>query len=125
MSNYSENTTITNPLKEQTNLEIKTTAYRVDLSLHHSSSPKKITKENPSQTYYNYYFGNNEFVQVLGYQKIRLHEVYPGIDWVIYMKDGKVKYDFEISQNHNSLQLLKLEFKGATDLSILPNGYLS
>ena len=50
VSNYSENTTITNPLKEQTNLEIKTTAYRVDLSLHHSSSPKKITKENPSQT---------------------------------------------------------------------------
>lgn len=100
------------------------TSYRVDVSLINSSSPKKITTENPGNSYYNYYFGNNEFAQVRGYQKIRMHEVYPGIDWVIYMKDGKVKYDFEIAQNHTSLNLLQLEFKGATNLSILSNGNL-
>ncbi len=112
------------PNNKPLNTTLKTTSYRVDLTLINSASPKKITKENPGSTYYNYYYGNNEFAQVYGYQKIRLHEVYPGIDWVIYLKDGKVKYDFEIAQNHTSLNLLQLEFKGATELSILPNGNL-
>lgn len=112
------------PSKKLKNVELKTTAYRVDLSLLNSSSPSKITKENPGSIYYNHYFGNNEFAQVRGYQKIRMHDVYPGIDWVIYIKNGKVKYDFEINKNHASLHSLKLEFKGATDLTILPNGNL-
>lgn len=112
------------PSKKLKNAELKTTAYRVDVALLNSSSPKKITKENPGSVYYNHYFGNNEFAQVRGYQKIRMHEVYPGIDWIIYIQDGKVKYDFEITQNHVSLKSLQLEFKGATDLTILPNGNL-
>ena len=113
-----------NPNNKLENTTLKTTSYRIDLSLMNSTTPIKITKENPGTSYYNYYYGNNEFAQVHGYQKIRLHEVYPGIDWVIYIKDGKVKYDFEITQNHRSLNLLKLEFKGASELSILPNGDL-
>ncbi len=112
------------PSKKLKNAEIKTTAYRVDVALLNSSSPKKITKENPGSVYYNHYFGNNEFAQVRGYQKIRMHDVYPGIDWIIYIQEGKVKYDFEITQNHVSLNSLQIEFKGASDMTILPNGNL-
>ena len=74
----------TNPIQIET--------HRVDLRLLNSNNNPHISKLGKSSDYLNYYTHNIE--GVFNYEKLIFHEVYPNIDWILYILDNKLKYDF-------------------------------
>jgi gliding motility-associated-like protein len=70
----------------------------INLTLPGSSIKREnIIKENPGPEYFNYFYPHCQegVYNVKGYQKIVIKEVYPGIDWILYINDEKgMKYDF-------------------------------
>jgi hypothetical protein len=107
--------------------------YRMDMELVGANSNPEILAEGKSQDYTNYY--QPEFIQTYNYQKIIYKNIYPGIDWVIYIEyKGKIeklkentnfqhftfdfpllKYDFIIHPGADPSQI-KLKYKNAEQL---------
>ncbi|MBN4061789.1 hypothetical protein JYU20_01155 [Bacteroidales bacterium AH-315-I05] len=80
---------------------------RIDMELEGALINKKnITLEGESADYINYYYPHcpDGVLGVHTYQRVTIKEVYPGIDWIIYIdkkeKDGVsspwIKYDFVV-----------------------------
>jgi hypothetical protein len=72
--------------------KIKRETHRMDMRLQGAARHPRITREKRSSYYINYY--NRNTLDVHAYEKIRCHEVYPGIDWVIYIQNRNVKHEF-------------------------------
>ncbi|MEY4203541.1 MAG: hypothetical protein RL013_1244, partial [Bacteroidota bacterium] len=75
--------------------EVKT--YRLDVRLVGANPSPTIRKEEKSDYFENYYNvpGHPEGIQgVSAFEKVIMEDVYPGIDWAVYIRDGKLKYDF-------------------------------
>lgn len=49
------------------------------------------------------------------HQKIIVHELYQGIDWVIYISEGKIKYDFLVQPGADISQI-RMNIKGADEV---------
>ena len=76
---------------------------------------KRVSGEAAAKHYYNYYLSNDasEHAQhCAAYGRTRLHEVYPGIDAVLYSASGKLKYDWHIQPGANP-SMIRLEYEGA------------
>ena len=61
---------------------------------------------------------------VQSYQRLRRHQVYPGVDVVFYGSGGNLEYDFEIAAGADP-SLIRLRFDGADRLRMVLNGDLS
>ena len=78
--------------------QIQTETYRMDVHLEGANPNPTIKTEGRSEDYIQYY--NHNALDVRSYQKITYYEVYPNIDWVVYVNknaganEPKVKYDF-------------------------------
>jgi PKD repeat protein len=48
-------------------------------------------------------------------RKIRFSDVYPGIDWVIYLQNNQVKYDFEVKPGSDP-SLIQMHYRGDVHL---------
>jgi hypothetical protein len=72
--------------------QVSTETYRMDLLLEGMASGVRITTAEPLPGVWDHYtrdvFGVRHFGRVI------YHDVYPGIDWVVYLRDGGIKYDF-------------------------------
>jgi hypothetical protein len=83
---------------EKLQSQIKTETYRMDVILEDANSNPKISTKGKSNDYIQYY--NLNALDVRSYQKVTYYEVYPNIDWVVYINknaginEPKVKYDF-------------------------------
>jgi hypothetical protein len=100
--------------------------YRLDMYLKGAQYPSKVKSENKVDYYENYYNLNNSakgLTNVYGCEKIVLENVYAGIDWVIYIKNKELKYDF-IVHPFADRNNIKLEFKGQTSLKLDSQGNL-
>ncbi|MDT7880226.1 MAG: hypothetical protein RQ990_05180, partial [Candidatus Hydrothermia bacterium] len=92
-------------IKENTKKEhIK--VWRIDYDLIGSNIKKEnITFENEIPNYYeNYYtqYAPDGILFVKLYRKVRIKEVYPGIDWILrYDENGNFHHEFEASPNSN------------------------
>lgn len=53
--------------------------------------------------------------------RIVYQNIYPGIDWVIYTKEGTVKYDFVVKEGADP-SVIKFRYKGASSLEIDSKG---
>ncbi len=109
-----ENATSANPLMK---------TYRMDVTLLGANKHAQVIT-NDKQAYYEKYY--NEHTSIGGitaaaYNKITYKEVYPGIDWVLYVKGDNVEYDFVVRPGADA-SLIKLQYGGATNLSITPDG---
>src|SRR5688572_1600204 len=80
-------------IKELQN-KIRTETYRMNMTLIGANLDCKISTEGRSVDYSN--FSNLNVFNVHSFTRVTYHEIYPGIDWVIYTKDGQVKYDFTV-----------------------------
>ncbi|MNU64532.1 Beta-propeller repeat protein [compost metagenome] len=89
--------------------------HRMDVLLVGMNTNARITAESESSDYLQYY--NHNVLDVHSYGKIIYHDVYPGIDWVIYVKENKIKYDFVVNPGGNP-NLIKLQSKW-TDQTVL------
>ena len=91
--------------------------WRIDYDLIGGNIKKEnITFENEIENYYeNYYtqYAPDGILFVKLYRKVRIKEVYPGIDWILrYDENGNFHHEFEASPNSNIAQI-KIKVKNA------------
>ena len=99
------------------------TSYNVDVALVGANTQAKATATDKLDYFENYYLAQTgtQGFSVNAYNKITYTNVYPNIDWVLYLNDGKVEYDFVIRPGGNPKDI-KLKYTGATDLAITKYG---
>ena len=84
------------------------------------------SKHKPSEFYRNYYLGKDQSkwaAKVYAYQKVKLTDFIPGVDWVLEGGDGSFKYGFELAPG-TSPQVLDSRIEGATSVQLIPGGIL-
>jgi hypothetical protein len=91
--------------------------WRIDYDLIGGNIKKeKIIFEDEIENYYeNYYtqYAPDGILFVRLYRKVRIKEVYPGIDWILrYDENGNFHHEFEASPNSNIAQI-KIKVKNA------------
>src|SRR6218665_1317285 len=99
--------------------QIRTETFRMDMRLMGANADPEISTEGHSGDYINYY--NLNALNVRSYTRVIYHEVYPGIDWVIYTKNGQVKYDFVLRPGADP-SLIRMQFEHQEDLTLNKDG---
>lgn len=102
------------------------TTYRMDVQLVGANPNTQIIKEQKQDFYERYYtsqFGE-QGATAYSYQKVTYKEVYPNIDWVLYVKNNTVEYDFVLRPG-GKVSDIQLQYAGATKLTVNSNGSLS
>jgi hypothetical protein len=107
------------PIKE--NIKV----WRIDYDLIGGNIKKEnITFEDEIPNYYENFYNENApdgilFVKL--YRKVRIKEVYPGIDWILrYDENGNFHHEFEASPNSNIAQI-KIKVKNA-EIELMDEG---
>ncbi len=113
--------------KHAPSLSIDTTSKfhyaRFDINLQNATiSNANVVYENPLPGYINYYLPScpDGALNVVSYQKVTVKDVYPGIDWVWFFKDGQMHYEFYVHPGTDPQQIqLKVNW---ADYEIKENG---
>ncbi len=104
---------------------LQVTTYNMGVALVGANPNAKVIAADEQQYYENYYQGQNDNgFTVHSFNKVIYKEVYPNIDWVLYVKDNNVEYDFVIRPGGNASDI-KLAYEGATKLIITEDGSIS
>ncbi len=100
--------------------------YRMDVDLVGADPQAKVVTEQLQSYFERYYLPQlgEQGATVRAYQKITYKEVYPKIDWVLYIKGDNVEYDFVV-RSGGKVSDIKLKYSGAAHLSIDKNGKLN
>lgn len=109
-------------ISEALSKEIRQETYRMDVSLVGANPEAKISTENKSSDYIQYY--NHDALNVYRYDKVTYHDVYPKIDWVVYKNKNNIKYDFIVHPGGNPSQI-KLQTRWVEDMELGSNGNLN
>jgi gliding motility-associated-like protein len=99
--------------------------YRLDVELVGTKNNPDIINESKLDYYENFYNQNfpNGLTNVPSYEKIIIKDVYPNIDWVIYSKNGTIKYDFVVRPGGDPHKI-KLLYKNHQKIEITDSGEL-
>src|SRR5258705_5823805 len=85
---------------------------------------ENVVKETDSREHFNYFYPHcaDGIYGVKGYQRLTIKNIYPGIDWVLYVnsKTG-MKYDFVVHPGADPNQI-KLVYESAKPLTINTQG---
>lgn len=100
-------------------------SYRVDINWLNINSSAEIIKSEPSADYEGYYCESAPAGALFArsYKKIVYKNIYNGIDLEWIYKGGQLKYNYHVAAGVNHKQI-KLEYKGAQEISIGLNGEL-
>lgn len=109
--------------------EQKFETYRMDVELLNANIDAEVTAEESQGYYENYYLPQcPDGVTAHSFQKITYKNVYPNIDWVIYISSGKgagsLKYDFIVHPGGNPKDI-RLQYNGATSLSLEDGAFMA
>ncbi|HTN44765.1 MAG TPA: SBBP repeat-containing protein [Flavipsychrobacter sp.] len=106
--------------------EQKAALYRMDVTLMGSNPQAEMTTGKRQAFYERYYLPHlgKQGTIAYAYQQIRYKNVYPHIDWVLYIKEGKVEYDFIIHPG-GKVSDIQLQYSGTDRLSIDEQGRLT
>ncbi len=99
--------------------KIRTETFRMDMTLVGANKKTMISTEGKSHDYVNFYTHN--VLAIHSYTKIIYHDVYPGIDWVIYAETNSIKYDFVVRPGANP-SLIKMKFSHQEGLVLNKDG---
>jgi len=106
---------INGALREKIRLE----TFRMDMQLVDANPNPRISREGKSTDYINYY--NHNVLGVHGYEKVTYHEIYQGVDWVIYTNKEGLKYDFVVRPNAD-ISRIKMRFEHQENLRLNADG---
>jgi len=96
--------------------------YRMDVTLEGANPSATVVTENELSYYENYFLPQcPDGVTAHAWNKITYKNVYPNIDWVLYVKNNEVEYDFDIHPG-GKVSDIQLEYGGASSLSVTENG---
>ncbi|MCW3123643.1 MAG: hypothetical protein JWQ38_3135 [Flavipsychrobacter sp.] len=103
--------------------DAKATTYRMDVTLLGANPNAKVISAEQQEYYENYFqsMTSNEALTVHSFDKIIYKDVYPNIDWMIYVKNHKVEYDFVVRAGGN-IHDIQLKYDGTTALNITKDG---
>ena len=92
---------------------------RVDVELVGANSKAELLPDGKLDYYENYFTENTgeHGATVFAYNRISYKNIYPNIDWVLYMKNGQLEYEFVIHEGGKASDI-KLKYEGTTDLRI-------
>jgi len=100
--------------------------YRMDVELIGADPHAEVTTESGSAYYERYYLpatGDNGIV-ARSFQHLIYHNVYPGIDWVVYLNEsGQLEHDFVIRPGAKVADI-RIKYSGATALNLDTDGSL-
>lgn len=99
--------------------------YRVDVQLTDCNSQAARVTEQSNQEKYNYYKGQSAdgITGVRSYNKITYKNIYPSIDWVLYIRDNELKYDFIVHPG-GKVSDIKMKYDGADNIQLASDGSL-
>jgi hypothetical protein len=100
--------------------------YRMDVTLEGANKNAKVISSDKQSYYENYFypqFGEHG-LQVSSFNKIIYQDIYPHIDWVLYIKNSKLEYDFVVHEG-GKVGDIKMKYDGATALNTTDNGGIS
>ncbi len=97
--------------------------YRMDVVLQNANKNAQIITED-NQPYYEQHYRSVTPVTAHSFRKITYKNIYPSIDWVLYIKDNQLEYDFVIHKDGNPAEI-KLQYNGATSLALNKDGGLT
>lgn len=104
--------------------EIKTTTYRLEMHLKGANKNAEVVSENENpyfENYYNVLSHPEGITHVRSFEKVNIKNVYPNIDWVLYITEGKLKYDFVVNPG-GIVSDIKIKYEGAEKLNLKPDG---
>lgn len=100
--------------------ESLTTLYRVDVALEGARPTPRMRTEGATSGYENYYNVPGVaggVLNVRSFERVVYEEVYPGIDWVLYIDGGRVKYDFVVRTGAR-VSDIRMRYAGANALLV-------
>lgn len=99
--------------------------HRFNVTLKGALKPSRIIKELPGDDFENFYLAHcpQGITQVRNYQRITLQNIYPNIDWVIYIKEYQPEYDFVIHPG-GRIEDIQMLFEGVDNISLNREGAL-
>ncbi len=95
-------------------------SYRMDLSVLGANKNAEIVQEE-QQDYYEQYYKGNDKARAFAYNKITYKNIYPQIDWVLYMKGQTFEYDFVIHPG-GRVSDIRLQYDGAQSVRLNKDG---
>jgi hypothetical protein len=101
--------------------EVRLETYRMDMVLEGADPDARISSEGRSADYTNYY--THDALDVHSYARITYHDVYPGIDWLVYTTEQGIKYDFVVHPGADPSRI-QLRFKDHEELRMDEEGRL-
>jgi PKD repeat protein/pimeloyl-ACP methyl ester carboxylesterase len=98
---------------------------RLDMKLLNSRKPTSIIREQPGSDIENFYLSHcpNGILGVMNFGKIIFKNVYEGIDWILYTKNGQLEYDFDVQAGADFSQI-RLQYEGAEKMGLDNEGNL-
>jgi hypothetical protein len=100
--------------------------YRMDVELVGANKHPEIIAEERQEYYENYYLPGcpANGIQAHSYKKVIYKNVYPGIDWVICIKNNKLEHEFIVGRNGDASKI-RLKYNGQTSLKINEDGSIT
>ncbi len=107
--------------REELSHQVRLETYRMDVYLEGANPSPRIESVGRSEDYLNYY--NHDALDVHHYEKVVFKEVYPHIDWVVYIQGDGMKYDFVVRPGGNPADI-RLRFQDQEELYLNQAGEL-
>lgn len=96
--------------------QTKTDAYRLDVQLVGANKNAKAVAGQKEAFFESYYLPQFQG-EAASYKTITYKDIYPKIDWVLYVQDNHLKYDFVVHPGGNPRDI-KLKYGGATSMKM-------
>ncbi len=106
-------------------VEHKVQMHRVDVELVGANINARFESQQPNDYYEQYYsqLFDDKGALAHSYQKIFYRDIYPNIDWVLYIKDEKLEYEFIVKEG-GDVQDIRLKYSGTQELRVKEDGSL-
>lgn len=87
-----------NPQQEETEYTLNKGVHRFDVKFENANTAAQVIADNPEKGVSNYYYDNAVAVtDVHAFKSVTVQQLYPGIDWKIYIDNNTIKYDLIVA----------------------------
>lgn len=100
-------------------------AHAVRMRFLEANPNPRIDGSQPTSFYYNFFLGNNSkdwSTKVKGQKQVQYKNLYDGIDWRIFSKDGHLKHNFYVKPSGEASSI-EIKYEGA-EATFIEDGHL-